>query len=55
MHMLCCYYGTWPETRNPLNVVQQNKHLPIEALNTLLEALNNIWVSGKFPDSKLLQ
>ena len=35
---------------------QMLKHLPIKALNTLLEALNNIWVSGKFPDiGELLQ
>jgi len=30
---------------------QMLKHLPSEALNTLLESLNNIWVSGNFPDS----
>jgi len=27
---------------------QMLKHLPSDALNTLLESLNNIWVSGKF-------
>jgi len=27
------------------------KHLSSEALNTLLESLNNIWVSDNFPDS----
>jgi len=30
---------------------QMLKHLPIEALNTLLESLNNIWISRKFPDN----
>ena len=30
---------------------QMLKHLPKEALQTLLEALNEIWYSGNFPDS----
>ena len=30
---------------------QMLKHLPKEALQMLLEALNNIWYSGNFPDS----
>jgi len=30
---------------------QMLKHLPNKALNALLEALNNVWLFGKFPDS----
>ena len=30
---------------------QMLKHLPLDAVNTLLETLNNIWFAGNFPPS----